>query len=67
MQKYRRSGVGTRAAYELFKRFPGRWKVTQVRNNVIAQAFWRKIIGNIREDAFERSSIRNWVIQASIL
>ncbi|OPG95869.1 GNAT family N-acetyltransferase [Chryseobacterium mucoviscidosis] len=45
MQKYRRSGVGTRAAYELFERFPGRWKVTQVRNNVIAQAFWRKIIG----------------------
>ncbi|MCZ1267873.1 GNAT family N-acetyltransferase [Paenibacillus tundrae] len=45
MQKYRRSGVGTGAAYELFERFPGRWKVTQVRNNVIAQAFWRKIIG----------------------
>ncbi|MCG7381164.1 GNAT family N-acetyltransferase [Paenibacillus sp. ACRRY] len=45
MQKYRRSGIGTQAAHELFHRFPGRWKVTQVRNNVIAQAFWRKVIG----------------------
>jgi len=45
MQKYRRSGVGTWAAHELFNRFSGRWKVTQVRSNVIAQAFWRKVIG----------------------
>ncbi|GAB1154125.1 GNAT family N-acetyltransferase [Paenibacillus illinoisensis] len=45
MQKYRRSGIGTQAAHELFHRFSGRWKVTQVRNNVIAQAFWRKVIG----------------------
>ncbi|GAK39446.1 hypothetical protein TCA2_1934 [Paenibacillus sp. TCA20] len=52
MQKYRRSGVGTWAAQELFRRFPGEWKVSQVRTNVAAQAFWRKVIGTYTDGQF---------------
>ena len=44
-KRYRRTGLGTWAAYQLFDRLKGRWKVTQVSTNKPAQAFWRKIIG----------------------
>ncbi|GAB6990020.1 GNAT family N-acetyltransferase [Paenibacillus pini] len=44
MNKYRRNGLGTWAAHTLFDRFQGRWKVTQVRSNTAAQAFWRRVI-----------------------
>ncbi|MFU1792973.1 GNAT family N-acetyltransferase [Paenibacillus azoreducens] len=53
MQKYRRFGLGSWAAGELFDRFQGRWKVTQIKNNTPAQAFWRKIIGNYTNQQFE--------------
>lgn len=52
MQKYRRSGVGTWAANELFSRFQGEWKVSQVRTNMVAQAFWRKVIGGYTNGQF---------------
>lgn len=44
MKKYRRTGLGTWAANELFQRFKGNWKVTQVSSNTPAQAFWQKVI-----------------------
>jgi len=44
MKKYRRSGLGTWAANELFSRHRGNWKVTQVSNNITAQAFWQNVI-----------------------
>ncbi|KOR88985.1 GNAT family N-acetyltransferase [Paenibacillus solani] len=44
MRKYRRTGLGTWAATCLFDLYQGRWKVTQVSNNIPAQAFWRKVI-----------------------
>jgi len=53
MQKYRRCGLGSWAACELFDRFQGRWKVTQVKKNLPAQAFWRKVIGGYTGQQFE--------------
>ena len=44
MRKYRRGGVGTAFARNLFDRFPGRWQVRQMRRNQPAQTFWRRII-----------------------
>lgn len=44
MRKYRRRGVGARAAAEVFRRFPGRWEVSQIAANVAAQSFWRAAI-----------------------
>jgi predicted acetyltransferase len=45
MKKYRRSGLGSWAAKELFQQYKGNWKVTQMSNNTPAQQFWRKVIG----------------------
>jgi len=45
LRAYRRHGVGRIAARRAFELFPGRWEVFQLRENVVAQAFWRKVIG----------------------
>jgi predicted acetyltransferase len=44
MRKYRRRGIGARAAAIVFRQFPGRWEVSQIATNVAAQAFWRAAI-----------------------
>ncbi len=41
----RRRGVGRAAAVRAFELFPGCWEVFQLQQNVVAQAFWRKVIG----------------------
>lgn len=41
---FRRLGVGTRAARELWSRFPGRWEVRVLERNRKAQEFWRRAI-----------------------
>ena len=44
LRKYRRRGVGTRAAEALFALFAGRWEVAELVWNVAAQRFWRRVI-----------------------
>ena len=44
LRKYRRHGVGGRAAGEVFRLFPGPWTVRQQRANLAATAFWRSAI-----------------------
>lgn len=44
LRKYRRGGVGTRAARALFGKFPGPWSVTQLVSNREATEFWRRAI-----------------------
>jgi predicted acetyltransferase len=44
MKKYRRTGLGRTAAFQLFDRFEGEWEVSQIERNQPAQKFWRKTI-----------------------
>lgn len=44
MPQYRRRGVGSVAARQLFDLFGGEWSVHQVPGNVEAVAFWRRAI-----------------------
>jgi len=44
MRRYRRRGVGRRAALALFTRFPGEWQVRQLAANRVATTFWRSVI-----------------------
>ena len=53
MRKYRKHAVGARAAFALFDRFFGPWEVRQVRANVGATAFWRKVIERYTKGACE--------------
>lgn len=43
LRKYRRAGVGSRAARLLFDRLPGRWEVPVAAYNEAAMAFWRAL------------------------
>ena len=44
MRRYRRGGVGSRAARAVFERFPGDWQVRQMAANPRATDFWRRAI-----------------------
>lgn len=44
VRKYRGNGIGRTVAVEIFRSFPGKWHVAQARNNIPAQAFWKKVI-----------------------
>jgi predicted acetyltransferase len=44
LRKYRRLGVGLRAAKILFERWPGRWEVGIAGYNKPALSFWQKAI-----------------------
>lgn len=44
LRRYRRSGLGRRAAIVLFDRLPSRWEVGQIHANTGAIAFWRRVI-----------------------
>lgn len=56
LRKYRRARVGTRAAWLLFHRYPGRWEVPVAWYNQPALLFWRRsthavAAGNMEEYA----------------
>jgi predicted acetyltransferase len=53
MRKYRRAGVGTMLARYCFDVFRGRWQVAEMPQNVAAQAFWRRAIGDYTGGHFE--------------
>jgi predicted acetyltransferase len=55
MRKYRRHGVGKRAAARLFGRFPGPWEVREKAENLAAIAFWRGAIGHFTGGRFEET------------
>jgi len=47
MMNYRRNGVGTQVAFQLFDRFPGRWEIAQIPNNIEGQTFWSRVTGDL--------------------
>ncbi|GGG59346.1 hypothetical protein [Paenibacillus radicis (ex Gao et al. 2016)] len=60
MKKYRQLGAGQGAAYELFNRFSGVWKVAQIEENKPAQLFWRKIIGKYPNHSYQEVREADW-------
>ena len=55
MKKYRRLGVGSRAAQELFERTPGTWSLEILPENTPAQAFWRRVVGEYTGGRFSEA------------
>jgi predicted acetyltransferase len=52
MRRYRRLGVGTAAALECFRRFPGPWQLEVLDSNIAASAFWKKTISQFCGEHF---------------
>ncbi len=57
VRKYRRQGVGERAAVTLFDRFPGRWVVSQLEANAAAQAFWRRVVAQYTAGRYDEQHL----------
>jgi predicted acetyltransferase len=53
MRGFRRGGIGTRAAMEIFARLPGRWRVRVMCANAPACVFWTRAV-----HAFAGESVR---------
>jgi predicted acetyltransferase len=54
MRKYRRKGVGTRAARLAFEQFPGKWEVSQDPDNPDSILFWHRVVGKLTNGNFEQ-------------
>jgi len=50
---FRRLGVGTKAAHEIWKKFPGRWEVRVMEQNRKAREFWRRATNEFLGEACE--------------
>lgn len=59
LNKYRKIGMGTFMANEIFEKYKGKWEIRTLLKNKRAQEFWRKVINNISEGNFEERLIRN--------
>ena len=59
MRKYRRRGIGKKAAFHIFDKFAGRWEVGQMVANVAAQGFWRSIISEYTNGQFTETILDN--------
>jgi predicted acetyltransferase len=44
LKKYRRTGLGSALALQVFAELPGHWEVGQMPANLGAQAFWRRLL-----------------------
>jgi len=49
----RRQGIGSRAAHEVWRRFPGPWEVRVMQANVSARHFWAKAISTFAGEAIQ--------------
>jgi len=68
LRRYRRRGVGQRAAALLWKQLPGQWTVRVAEDNGKALAFWRPVIESFAKgDVAEHTSVqdaRDWRVFA---
>jgi predicted acetyltransferase len=64
LRGHRRSGVGTAAVHEVWKRFPGQWEVRVMESNHAASHFWQhaitKFIGKPIQPALIEKNDRHW-------
>ena len=51
LRGYRRRGIGTHIAHEVWRRFPGLWEVRVMQSNVPARNFWARAISTFTGDA----------------
>ncbi|GED67781.1 hypothetical protein BRE01_14830 [Brevibacillus reuszeri] len=66
MKRFRRHGLGKTVAHEIFRKFPGKWEVFQIRSNLPAIAFWRKSIAEYTRNDFQERKEEERVYQTFV-
>jgi predicted acetyltransferase len=56
---YRRHGIGTEAAHEVWRRFPGLWEVRVMQSNRSARQFWERAISMYLGEAIHAVPVEN--------
>jgi predicted acetyltransferase len=46
LNKFRRNGIGKEVLNLIFKEFHGKWEVSWIKENTVAECFWKKVIHN---------------------
>ncbi len=57
LRRYRRQGIGSTLAAQLFDTHLGYWEVTVVGPNTPAQAFWRKVVNEYSKGRYQDFTI----------
>jgi predicted acetyltransferase len=57
VRAYRRQGVGTQIAREVWKRFPGTWEVRVLQANLAALSFWAHAIATLTGEVIHPVSV----------
>ncbi|NMB46151.1 MAG: GNAT family N-acetyltransferase [Firmicutes bacterium] len=60
MRRYRGQRVGQTAAHRLFSLFPGCWRIPEMRLDIPAQRFWRKIIPRYTGGQYVETEDPDW-------
>jgi predicted acetyltransferase len=47
LRRYRRYGVGTEAARQIWSRLPGHWEIRVIESNKVAYHFWARAISTV--------------------
>jgi predicted acetyltransferase len=58
LRRFRRAGVGRRAAFLLWDRLPGEWTVRVATGNAGALEFWRGVVGDYAQAVSESSTTK---------
>ena len=59
LRRYRRRGIGRELAERLWLRYPGRWQIRVMANNVAALEFWASCIASFTGRTIERESFES--------
>ena len=54
VRRYRRQGVGRRAALDILQQLPGRWEITILERNQPALAFWQQVVAQHTGGCYEQ-------------
>jgi predicted acetyltransferase len=57
LRGYRRRGVGTQVAHEVWRRFPGPWEVRVMQSNLSAHPFWERAISKFTGERIHHISV----------
>lgn len=57
LRRFRRTGIGKRAAFALFDALPGWWELEEIPANLGAIQFWRTVIGEYTNGDFKEESV----------
>jgi predicted acetyltransferase len=57
LRGYRKHGIGTQVAHQVWKQFPGRWEVRVMESNLLAFRFWANAISKFTGEAVRSTRI----------